>query len=161
VILLYLLAIVVADLLVTKFGVNILPITSFFIIPFDLVLRDVLHDRWRITGGLPIKMAGLVLSGSIISYLINSESKNVAKGSFFAFVCAGLIAYTVYEILKRKPKRVKMNVANFFSAFTDSLVFQVVAFGSVSYKIVFIQWVLKFIGGFFWVLIFTRKRRSL
>lgn len=44
---LYFMAISVANGLVTHFGQDALPFTAFFLIPFDLVVRDLLQDRWQ------------------------------------------------------------------------------------------------------------------
>lgn len=153
---LYLLAIVSADLIVTKFGVSALPYTSFFLIPFDLVVRDVLHDKWRKTGGLVYKMTLLIMGGSALSYAINQHSKNVALGSFSAFVVAGIFATIVYQILKDRPRLQKMNAANFVAAMFDSFVFQIVAFHSVDLKVSILQWTFKFCGGFIWSWLFVK-----
>lgn len=160
IIFLYLAAIVSSDLLITHYGPKLLPVTSFFLIPFDLVVRDVLHDKWRIQRTLRWKMPLLILSGSVISFLINKDAKNVAIGSFSAFMAAGIVAGVLYQIMKEKPPLVKMNSANFVGALTDSFVFQYVAFASVSISICLTQWTLKFIGGALWAWVFVKYFRG-
>jgi len=73
----YLAAIVSANLLVTQFGPYAGIIISFFFIALDLTVRDALHDRWS-EGHLWPKMLALIASGSILSYLVNSDSSQIA-----------------------------------------------------------------------------------
>ena len=44
---LYISAIVVANNMVSMFGEIGLWVTGFFLIPFDLLARDILHEQWR------------------------------------------------------------------------------------------------------------------
>lgn len=149
----YLLAIVAADLIITKMGPSGLIITGLFLIPFDLISRDQLQDMWR-GKSLKLKMLGLVGSGSLIAYLINPESRQIALASGISFAIAGTVDYAVYSILIDKKKIVKMNVSNILASLADSVCFQIIAFGNLNYYIAAGQSGLKITGGYLWSILF-------
>jgi len=156
----YLAAIVIADLVVTKFGPSGLIFTGLCLIPFDLISRDQLQDLWR-GGYLRIKMILLIGSGSLIAYLINPESRRIGVASGVSFLIAGTIDYAVYSVLIEKSKLVKMNLSNVLASLADSFCFQLVAFGSINYFIAASQTGLKIAGGFIWSLIFVAVLRKI
>jgi uncharacterized PurR-regulated membrane protein YhhQ (DUF165 family) len=161
-IILYLAVIVVANLLVMKVGPSALPYTAFFLIPFDLVVRDHLHQRWHGQKNFFFKMYGLILAGSCLSVLMNVNALNIAIAGGTAFLLAGSIDSIVFSALYRKPYLVKVNVSNVFSALTDSLVFPWVAFGLFDLKLSGSQAASKMIGGFIWAFIirsFIKEKR--
>lgn len=47
VVLIYISALVIANLLVAHFGPWFSPINAFLLIGLDLSLRDYLHDKWK------------------------------------------------------------------------------------------------------------------
>ncbi|MDM1328926.1 VUT family protein [Acinetobacter indicus] len=142
----YVLVIVIANLSTTYFGLWITPLNAFFLIGAELVLRDVMHESLS-----KMKMLSIVILAGIISFLINSESKNIAIASFLAIVISCFVDYYVYS--KTKGTWIKRsNASNFFSGFTDSLVFPLVAFGVFNPYIFVLQWLAKFVGGFIWTL---------
>ena len=152
----YLAAIVSANLLVTQFGPYAGIIISFFFIALDLTVRDALHDRWS-EGHLWPKMLALIASGSILSYLVNSDSSQIAIASFLAFLSAGISDAVVYQALKEHPVVMRMNASNLVSALFDSVVFVVVAFGfPIMIPVVIGEYGAKLMGGFVWSLILTR-----
>ena len=72
-ILLYLIAIILANLSVAIFGRNFPQITivnALLFIGLDLTARDQLHEAWRGRGLLP-KMLALIAAGSALSWLLN------------------------------------------------------------------------------------------
>jgi len=143
----YVTTIVTANLSTTYFGLWVTPINAFFLIGAELVLRDVMHESLSKT-----KMLSIVVIAGIISFLINAESKNIAIASFVAIVVSCLIDYYVYS--KTKGTWIKRsNTSNFFSGFTDSLVFPLIAFGVFNPYVFFLQWLAKFSGGFIWALL--------
>lgn len=150
----YIMAIVAANFTIMHFGAKALPITAFFLIPFDLVARDLLHERWE--KGLKLKMTGLILSGSLLSFALNYEVKNIAMASFVAFASAGAINSLFFELFKKKDRQLRMNISNFFAAIADSVLFQIVAFGVLDNFVTFSQTGLKFLGGIFWIKITMR-----
>lgn len=51
-ILMYLAAIVAANLLVARFGPSVVVLNAFLFIGLDITTRDSLHDRWRADSGM-------------------------------------------------------------------------------------------------------------
>jgi len=156
---LYLGAIVVANFVVAHFGQAALPFTAWVLIPFDLVTRDVLHERWsKAKGGWVVRMALLIASGSVLTAALSWDAKQVALGSFCAFGVAGVVNAGVYHALRERSRFVRMNVSNLFAAVADSLIFPIVAFGlaNTSGWLCASQAGSKFFGGLFWAWLFVR-----
>lgn len=150
---LYLLAIVIANLSVAYFGRVALVVTAFCLIPFDLCTRDVLHERWQ-DGHLLTKMALLIGAGSLLSFLLYHGSGRVAAASFFAFLVSGWIDTVVYQAAHKLKRGWRMNLSNFFSGISDSLIFPLVAFGSTTWLLSGSQAASKFAGGILWSWVF-------
>lgn len=154
---LYLLAIILANLLVTWFGPNISILNAFLFIGLDLTSRDKLHDAWSGKYFL-LKMGGLIATGSFISWLLNKNSGQIALASFVAFGLAALIDTIVYYLLRNKIKIVQINGSNIISALVDSFTFPTIAFGfPLMFGIMLGQFVAKVLGGFIWSLILRKK----
>lgn len=149
----YLFAAVAANLVVNHFGPAALPFTAFCLIPFDHVSRDFLQDKWIKKGKM--KMALLVFTGSALTLLVNISAWRIAVASSTAFVISNFVDYLVYAWLQQKHRLIKINVANIFSSITDSIIFPLVAFGSVSAGIAVSQSLSKIGGGFFWAAVFV------
>jgi uncharacterized PurR-regulated membrane protein YhhQ (DUF165 family) len=154
----YLGAIVLANLIVGKYGFNGLLFTSFVLIPFDLFARDILHDKWN-GHYLKVKMAALILSGSVLSYAINSDLQKIAIASFVAFALAGIIDTIAYQVMSDYVPSARMNISNAFSSFVDSLAFHSIVFGFDMLSIMQ-QAYIKFIGGIIWVALYVRYWRK-
>ena len=123
------------------------PLNAFVLIGVELVLRDVMHESLS-----KIRMLSIVVVAGIISFLINADSKNIAIASFVAIVVSCFVDYYVYH--KTKGTWIKRsNTSNFFSGFTDSLIFPLIAFGVFNPYVFVLQWLAKFVGGFIWTLL--------
>jgi hypothetical protein len=157
-VLIYLVAITFANLGAYLFGPWITPITSLVFIGIDLSIRDKLHDVWS-SNRLWFKMFLLVLTGSLITCLINLEAYQIAIASVVAFTAASIGDTLVYHYLRRKPFLVKSNTSNLMAAALDSLLFPTIAFGSLMPSIVLLQFTAKILGGFVWSLVINRFRR--
>ena len=120
-VLMYLSAIVLANLSVAYFGVNAVYVNAFLFIGLDLTARDRLHDKWK--ENLWLKMLFLILAGGALSWLMNRDAFIIALASTLAFVCAGISDAVTYHLLKDKSRFVKVNGSNAVSALIDSLVF--------------------------------------
>lgn len=156
----YLMVIVVANLVVTKFGAAALPLTALLLIPFDLIARDQLHELW--TGnGLRLKMFILVVSGSLISFALNVNSKQIAIASCASFLLAGAADFVVYQLCHKKTKHEKMIYSNLVSGTLDSFVFQLIAFGSVVFTIALEQTFYKAFGTVIWTFLFVYFAKKL
>jgi len=148
-IILYLIAIVLANLSITYFGEQAIYINAFFLIGLDIVLRDKLHEKWN-NNNLFFKMLLLIASGSILSYLINQDAQIVAIASFVAFFGAGIVDFILYLYFADKKFLVKSNISNIGSSLTDSILFPMILFGGLSLQITILQFLAKFLGGLFW-----------
>lgn len=149
----YLAAACAANLAVSLFGYLALPFTAAALIPFDMTARDVLHDRWH-ENHLEFRMAALVVSGSLLSWLFCNGSAAVCLASAVSFCVAGAVDTTAYALMSNSPKWQRMNASNLASSITDSICFPLVAFGAVSPALAATQVVLKVAGGVVWVTLF-------
>lgn len=152
----YLVAIVAANLSSAKFGPGASIINAFLFIGLDLTSRDKLHEVW---GGKYLwpKMFTLIAVGSLISWLLNRNAGSIAVASLVAFGVAGIVDALVYQFLHDKAWMVKVNGSNIFSALADSILFPTIAFGSFMPLIVLGQFIAKVTGGFVWSVILKRK----
>lgn len=155
-ILLYLIAIILANLIITSYGPAASIITAFFLIGLDLTSRDALHDAWQ-NRGLWWKMALLIAAGSLLSFLLNRTAGPIALASFGAFALAGLADTLIYVLLKDRARLVRVNGSNVISAGVDSVAFLALAFGwPPLWGIVAGQWLAKVVGGFLWSLVIRK-----
>jgi queuosine precursor transporter len=150
---LYLVAIVLANLSVAAWGPSVVIINAFLFIGLDLTARDHLHDAWR-GNNLLIKMTALIASGSILSWALNHDAGPIALASFVAFAAAAAVDTAVYHLMGAYPRWLRINGSNVPSAFVDSLIFPTLAFGSFLWPIVLGQFAAKVLGGFVWSLVF-------
>jgi len=156
----YLGAIVLANWSVATFGTDFIIINTFVLLAFDLTIRDLLHDRWH-GKALKRNMALLIISGSALSALVNLDVARVALASMIAFAAAGVVDVVVYEKLFKRPRLLKINASNVFSALVDSIVFVVIVFGftPATVSIIATAFVAKVAGGAVWSVILTRLVR--
>jgi hypothetical protein len=154
---LYLVAIVAANLLVVWFGPGVTIVNAFLFIGLDLTARDRLHDAWR-GNGLVWKMGALIVSGGVISYLLNRDAGRIAVASTVAFAAAALVDAGVYHLLRRHPFLVRANGSNIPGAAVDSIVFPTLAFGGFLPWVTLGQFAAKVAGGFVWSLILNDRR---
>lgn len=151
-VIIYLAAVVAANLLVAQFGAAATIFNAFVFIGLDLSARDTLHTRWQ-GRNLARNMALLIITGSVISAALNAQAGQIALASCLAFAAAGIADTLVYTLLGERSRLVKMNGSNLVSAAVDSFIFPLIAFGSILPAIVLGQWVAKVAGGFIWSII--------
>lgn len=152
-IVLYLVAIVIANLLVAQFGASISILNAFLFIGLDLSTRDILHERWQ-GKNLWRNMFILIAIGSLLSALLNWQATPIAIASLVAFGSAGIVDAITYQLLDNKSRLVKMNGSNLVSAAVDSVVFPALAFGfPLLIPIMIGQFIAKVAGGFLWSLV--------
>ena len=166
-VIMYLAAIVLANLAVARFGPSSVIIVAFLFIGLDLTARARLHDAWR-GNHLFSKMALLIATGSILSYFLNRDAGQIALASFVAFTAAAIVDTVVYHLLGGYPRWLRINGSNIPSAAVDSIIFPTLAFGSFLWPIVLGQFLAKTLGGFVWSLFFrwmdgrsTRRARQM
>lgn len=153
---LYLTTIVSANLLLSYLGPQAVVPIALVLIGFDITLRDKLHNKWSYKL-LWIKMFLLIVTGSVITYVINRNAQHIAIASTVAFSCAALSDTLVYQVFHKKHTLYKVNASNIVSSAVDSTVFITLAFGlPILWSIIAVQILAKFIGGFLWSLILQR-----
>ena len=155
----YLAANVLANLSVAYFGPVSTPINAFLLIAFDLVSRDALHERWN-HKNLWLKMALLICTGAVISYLLNQGAGRIAIASLIAFLLTGFTDTVVYQLLKNQSRFLKVNGSNVVSSAVDSIAFPTIAFGSFIPWIVLGQFVAKVFGGYLWSLVLFKREKG-
>lgn len=148
----YLAAIVAANLSVATFGPAVAPVNAFLLIGLDLTLRDRLHDSWH-GHGLPWRMALLIATGGAITYLLNRDAGQIAVASAVAFAAAAALDGAVYALLGDRSRLLRVNGSNVVGAAADSLLFPTIAFGELLPLVVLGQFAAKVAGGFLWSLI--------
>lgn len=162
-IIMYLAAIVLANLTVAWFGPAVSVVNAFLFIGLDLTARDKLHDAWH-GRGLAWKMALLILTGSAITVALNWQAWRIALASTVAFAVAALVDTLAYHLLRDKARLLRVNGSNVPSALVDSLLFPALAFGfPLLWGVMLGQFVAKVGGGFLWSLIlsiFPQRRRA-
>lgn len=144
----YLAAIVAANLSIAAFGPAVAPLNAFLLIGLDLSARDRLHEQWR--GNVLPRMAALIAAGSLLSWLLNRNAGPIALASFLAFGGAAIADTLVYAALGRSGWLTRANSSNAVSAVVDSLIFVPTAFGALLWPVIVMQVVAKIIGGFCW-----------
>jgi hypothetical protein len=151
----YIVALVVANLLVATIGPWFSIVNSFVLIGLDLTLRDKLHDKWN---GNPLKIGGLIAVAGLVSYLLNPASGQIAIASVIAFTLSMLADSFVYQKLKDKTWEKRTTGSNLAGATVDSLTFPTIAFGGLMPEIVAMQFVSKVVGGIIWSFILKAKK---
>ena len=143
----YISALVAANLLVAFIGPWFSVVNSFVLIGLDLTLRDKLHDKWD---GNPLKIGALIAVAGAISYLLNPASGQIAIASVVAFCLSMAADSFVYQKLKAQSWEKRTTGSNLAGAAVDSITFPTIAFGGLMPEIVTMQFVSKMVGGFIW-----------
>lgn len=151
----YIAAMVAANMLIALFGPWFSPLNAFFLIGLDLVIRDKLHDRWK-GAHLPLKMFGLILTASAITYFLNPAASTIAVASVIAFIAAMVVNTIIYHFIQHKKWMVRSNVSNIGGALADSVTFPTIAFGVLMPDIIALQFICKVGGGVFWSFLFKK-----
>jgi len=152
----FIVAVVVANLAVTHYGKWALPFTAFFLIPFDMVARDLIHRKlgYRPTKRMMFEHIGtIILIGGLLSYFINQDSKQIAIASSLTFIAVGLVNTVIYEWCRHLKESARMIFSNFIASLVDSAMFQLIAFGVLDVSLFITQSAAKTIGGVFWILV--------
>ncbi|HEY0970025.1 MAG TPA: VUT family protein [Gemmatimonadales bacterium] len=149
VILAYLGSVVAANLLTAIFGKIGSIVTAFALIGATITLRDRLHDRWE-GRGLTWRLGALILTGGVLSWLVNRDAAVIAMASMTAFVASETTDTIVYQLLRHLPWLRRVNGSNLASSAVDSLVFPTLAFGGFDAVQTTAEFVAKVLGGAAW-----------
>lgn len=154
-VIMYLAAIVAANVSVSLFGPGVTVVNAFLFIGFNLTARDRLHDAWH-GRNLRRNMALLILTGAALSALFGAG--RIALASFVAFALSEAVDTAVYQMLGNRAKLVQVNGSNIVSAAVDSIVFPALAFGwPLLWLVMAGQFVAKVGGGAVWSLVIHGK----
>lgn len=154
-IIVYAIAMTIANLLVVAFGPAVTPINAFVLIGLDLALRDWLHLK------LPAKkMLALIVATGALTYALNPAAGQIAIASAISFTAAALIDWGVFQKLSRQSWFVRSNASNIAGAAVDSVIFPTIAFGILMPQIVLMQFVAKVAGGAMWSWAIARLTRN-
>jgi hypothetical protein len=152
--LVYLAAVVAANLIVQAFGPPATVPVAFVLIGATLSIRDRLHDAYG------VHVVGfLILAGAILSALFGAP--RIALASGVAFLVSEFADTAVYHALRRKRWYTRVNGSNVVGALVDSLVFPTIAFGGFLWPIVLGQFFAKTIGGGVWSAVLRSRRARL
>lgn len=152
----YLASAVAANLLVALLGIGWMPIVAASLIPLDLTLRDVLHERWAgDRGRLVCRLAALVAIGGVITIAANTSAFNVAVASCGAYCAAGAVDSLAYHGMRRHGMAERMIVSNTASSIVDSVTFPLLAFGGGPVDVIALNATIKVVGGLVWTLVLT------
>ena len=153
----YLLAIVAANLLAARLGPAVTVPTALVLIGLDLTARDQLHDAWRGRGLFP-RMATLIAAGSILSWALNHAAGRIATASLVAFAGAGAVDALTYHLLGDRARLVRVNGSNVLAAAVDSFAFPALAWGlPLVWPVMIGQLLAKTAGGLAWSLILPEE----
>jgi uncharacterized PurR-regulated membrane protein YhhQ (DUF165 family) len=150
----YAIAMTLANLSVATFGPVVSPINSFFLIGFDLAMRDWLHVRLKQT-----HMLALIAGTGVLTYVLNPAAGMIAIASASAFTIAALIDFAVFSKVSGSWLK-RSNTSNIAAAAVDSIVFPTIAFGVLMPHIVLMQFVAKVAGGAIWAWAISRVTRN-
>lgn len=146
----YALAMTIANLSVATFGPAVSLINSFVLIGLDLALRDWLHVRLKAW-----QMGSLIAATGLLTYALNPAAGMIAIASSVAFTGAAVVDWSVFSKL-RGSWLFRANGSNVAGAAVDSLLFPTIAFGALMPHIVLAQFAAKIAGGAVWAWIIKK-----
>ena len=150
----YVAAMLMANLLVSKYGPAISPVLAFFLIGFDLSMRDWLHVRLRTW-----QMVGLIGVAGALTYGLSPAAGMIAVASAVAFTSGALVDWAAFTRL-RGSWLLRANGSNVAGAAVDSLIFPTLAFGALMPNIVLLQFVAKVAGGAIWATLMNHASKK-
>lgn len=156
-VIIYLVAIVLANLTLLLFGPTASIFNAFILIGLDLSLRDKLHDQWY-GKNLWLKMLALICGGSAITVALNWEALPIAIASATAFLASGIGDTLLYAKLRNYKFLIRSNGSNVAGSALDSVIFPTMAFGVFMPEIIIGQFVAKIGGGAVWSFILSKLK---
>jgi len=150
---LYAAAMIAANLILAatpaQFRPWVIGANAFLLIGLDLALRDWLHTRLRLW-----QMGALIGATGLLTYLLNPAAQHIAVASAIAFACAALADWLVFLLLPGYWSR--RHASNATGATVDSILFPLIAFGSISVAPVML--IAKLAGSTAWTWLLSRRR---
>lgn len=159
---LYIGSVVAANVIISKLGIGAAWWVALIFIGCDLSVRDRLHEMWH-GSRLWLAMSLLILTGSILSVVVNWSGWGVSAASFLAFAASGFTDVLVYQRLYHLSWWKKVNGSNIASATIDSITFFVLLLVFMGWPVVLSLLVLqigsKMVGGLVWSFILHRNSK--
>lgn len=152
--LMYVAAMIAANLSIAYFGPASAPVNAFLFIGFDLAMRDWLQEQFKHR-----TMMILILCASAITYVTVPGADRIAVASAVAFLLAASCDYATFTAVKGPWLR-RSNLSNLVGAAIDSFAFTVIAFGSVMPDIILLQFCAKVAGASIWSLAIDKLRAA-
>lgn len=149
-ILIYTVAMTVANLLVARFGPMVTPINAFVLVGLDLALRDWLQVKISRSG-----MLGLVLLTGVLTYVLAPEANMIAMASAVSFTVAAFADWMTFVRMSGTWTKRSLG-SNVVGAAVDSLLFPTLAFGALMPAVVAWQFAGKVAGGAVWTWVLGR-----
>ena len=143
-IIVYAIAMTLANLSIATFGVWVSPINAFLFIGLDLALRDWLQMQLKAW-----QMAVLIAVSGGLTYALNQDAGMIAIASAVSFTVAALVDWAVFSKITGSWFK-RANVSNVAGAAVDSIAFPTIAFGVFMPEIVALQFLAKIAGGAVW-----------
>jgi uncharacterized PurR-regulated membrane protein YhhQ (DUF165 family) len=109
-------------------GFGLMAPSGVLLVGLALVLRDLLQERFG-----PYFTLSLVVLGSILSYFL--ASPYIAVASAVAYLLAEMLDQAVYTTLRKKFLLAGILLSGFVGAVVDSVVFLMLAFGSLDFVV--------------------------
>ncbi|APR97328.1 hypothetical protein PATSB16_39940 [Pandoraea thiooxydans] len=100
------------------------------------------------------------LIAGVVSYMLNPASGLISLASLVAFSTAAIASATAFQTARHYPVLARANGANVAGAAVDSLIFPLIAFGTVFPAIAGLQFLAKVAGGAVWSRVVLRKVRT-
>ena len=143
-IIIYAIAMTLANLSIANFGVWVSPINAFLFIGLDLALRDWLQMRIKAW-----QMAVLIAVSGGLTYALNQDAGMIAVASAASFTLAALADWLVFSKVTGSWFK-RSTESNLAGAAVDSVVFPTIAFGVLMPEIIVWQFAAKVAGGVIW-----------
>ena len=143
-IIVYAIAMTLANLSIATFGVWVSPINAFLFIGLDLALRDWLQMQIKAW-----QMGMLIAVSGALTYALNQDAGMIAVASAVSFTLAALVDWGVFSKITGSWFK-RANVSNVAGAAVDSIAFPTIAFGVLMPEIIAMQFMAKILGGFIW-----------
>jgi uncharacterized PurR-regulated membrane protein YhhQ (DUF165 family) len=140
----YAIAMTLANLSIATFGVWVSPINAFLFIGLDLALRDWLQMQIKAW-----QMAVLIAVSGVLTYALNQDAGMIAIASALSFTVAALVDWAVFSKITGSWVK-RANVSNVAGAAVDSVAFPTIAFGVFMPEIVALQFLAKIAGAAVW-----------
>lgn len=149
-IIVYAIAMTLANLSIVTFGVWVSPINAFLFIGLDLTLRDWLQMQIKAW-----QMAVLIAVSGALTYALNQDAGMIAVASAASFTLAALADWAVFSKVSGSWFK-RATESNIAGAAVDSVVFPTIAFGVLMPEIIALQFAAKVAGGFAWSVLFRK-----